>query len=591
MLQLKDAQKRFGSRTLLDGASFSITDVQKIALIGANGSGKSTLCRILIGDEELERGEIIRHRDLRTGYLRQHDPFREGESAWDFLQRDTGRPDWRCAEVAGKFEIKGPILEGPVQELSGGWQTRIKLAALLLHDPNFLVLDEPTNFLDLRTQLLLERFLHGFRGACLMVSHDRTFLGKTCTETLELSQGRLTQFAGDVDSYLEHKEKLRRHDEKVNRTIATKAKQLQRFIDKHRARPGTASQARSKAKQLERLRAGEIEIDAAESRARIRVPGVTARKGTALACEDLAVGYPDLTVASGIELDVEHGKRVVVVGDNGQGKTTFLRTIAGTLPPREGRFGWGFGCDVGYYSQLVYTDLPEDRTVMQYLTERTAPGTPTQAVRDLAGGFLFRGDEVEKSIEVLSGGERARLCLAGLLLGGHNILVLDEPGNHLDVDSVETLAKALLDYQGTVLFTSHDRHFMERVATDVLEVRDGRIAKYLGGYRAYLDGVRREIEEGVREAVRPGKPVRKKEKPGPREKARARERFELRKKAANLERKIGRLEKQRKKVNAAYLKATDPGESKKLHDELWALREELARLEETWLGMLEELGE
>src|SRR5687767_2322700 len=202
LLQIKDARKIYGDQVLLDGAEATITDESKVGFIGRNGAGKSTLLRILLGEEELDRGEVIRHPKLRLGYLRQHDPFLPDETSLQFLMRDSGQPDWKCGEVAGQFEIKGAYLEGPITKLSGGWQTRVKLAALLLHQPNLLLLDEPTNFLDLRTQILLEHFLRDFREACLIVSHDRAFLKATCGHTLDLARGKLTLYPGKIDDYI-----------------------------------------------------------------------------------------------------------------------------------------------------------------------------------------------------------------------------------------------------------------------------------------------------------------------------------------------------------------------------------------------------
>ncbi|MEM9657731.1 MAG: ATP-binding cassette domain-containing protein, partial [Planctomycetota bacterium] len=204
LLQLQDAFKRYGEQELLDGASCALSDEQKIGLIGRNGAGKSTLCRVLLGDEPLDDGEVVRSKRLRLGYLRQHDPFRDAETVMEFLIRDSDQPDWRCGEVAWQFQLPAAMLDAPVRSLSGGWQTRVKIAALLLHDPNLLILDEPTNFLDLRTQLLLEEFLREYRGGCLIVSHDRAFLKRTSDNTLELSRGKLTMFPGDVDAYLEN---------------------------------------------------------------------------------------------------------------------------------------------------------------------------------------------------------------------------------------------------------------------------------------------------------------------------------------------------------------------------------------------------
>ncbi|MEL7337182.1 MAG: ATP-binding cassette domain-containing protein, partial [Planctomycetota bacterium] len=253
LITLRGGHKRYGDQILLDDADVVIRENEKIGFVGRNGAGKSTLLRILIQQEEIDSGQIAYHHTLRVGYLRQHDPFQPGESAMDFLMRDSQQPDWKCGEMAGRFEIKGDYLFGPVASLSGGWQTRVKLAALLLHDPNLLVLDEPTNFLDLRTQILLEHFLRDFNRACLIVSHDRAFLKATCQQTLSLQRGKLTMFPGKIDAFLEFQEERREHDLRVNATVMAKQKQLQRFIDKNRANASTASQARSKAKQLERL--------------------------------------------------------------------------------------------------------------------------------------------------------------------------------------------------------------------------------------------------------------------------------------------------------------------------------------------------
>ena len=228
----------------------------------------------------------------------------------------------------------------------------------------------------------------------------------------------------------------------------------------------------------------------------IRAPQVDPRKGPAVRCKDLAIGYPDYEVARDIDVEIEHGSRAAIVGDNGQGKTTFLRTLVSSLQPMAGHVRWGYGCELGVYAQHVYTSVAPNQTVFEYLEYAAAPGTKTQAILDLAGSFLFRGEHVNKRIEVLSGGERARLCLAGILLGQCNILVLDEPGNHLDVETVEALAQALIDYQGTVIFTSHDRYFMQRVATCVIEVRNGRVLNYRGDYEAYVYSVNKEIDDG-----------------------------------------------------------------------------------------------
>jgi len=585
VLQLQDAHKRYGEQELLDGAGCALTDDQKVGLIGRNGAGKSTLCRVLLDEEELDAGEVVRSRKLRLGYLRQHDPFHDGETVLGFLRRDSGQPEWRCGEIAWQFQLPDAMLDQPVHDLSGGWQTRVKLAALLLHDPNLLILDEPTNFLDLRTQLLLEEFLRNFRGGCLIVSHDRSFLKRTCNHTLELSRGRLTLFSGDVEAYLENLAERREHDRRVNAATLAKRKQLETFITKNRANANTASQARSKTKQLERL--ALVDVQGEEGSVRFRFPDVQPRQGPALRIEQLAIGYPDLQVAQNIQVDVEHGSRVGVVGDNGQGKTTFLRTVCGSLDPLGGTLKWGFGCQVGVYAQHVYTTLPEKTTVEDYLHYQAASGTTIQQIKTVAGSFLFGGELIEKRIRVLSGGERARLVLAGLLLKKHNVLVLDEPGNHLDVETVEALADALLRYRGTVIFTSHDRHFMHRVATAVVEVRDGRVASYPASYDDYVYRVQKEVESGLRAEHT----VRGASKPTPTaaRKIGGREERELQKKLKSVERKIAKFDDGKKLLNEQLLAATDTKDAQQLHEQMTAIATEVGQLEEEWLEVFNAL--
>lgn len=587
LLQIRGAEKSYGDQVLLDDAEASIIDGVKVGFVGRNGAGKSTLLRVLLGEEELEKGEVIRNSNLQVGYLRQHDPFQPGESALDFLMRDSGQPDWKCGEVAGQFELKGTYLNGPVSALSGGWQTRVKLASLLLHDPNLLLLDEPTNFLDVRTQILLEHFLRGFNQAALIVSHDREFLQATCDHTLDLTRGKLTMYPGKIEAFLEFQEERRRHDEKVNATVQAKQKQLQKFIDKNRARASTASQARSKGKQLERLQTIEIADDLPT--ASIRAPIVNPRKGPAVRTVDLSIGYPDRTVAKDIAIEIEHGQRAAIVGDNGQGKTTLLRTLVRSLDPVGGEVRWGHHCEIGVYAQHVYGSLNPKQTVLEYLEYKAIPGTTNQMILTVAGSLLFRGDHVNKKISVLSGGERARLCMAGLLLGPYNILVLDEPGNHLDVETVESLADALLEYEGTVIFTSHDRHFMRRVATNIVEVRDGSAKNYGSDYDAYLYYVNNEIEEGERSRGGGASSNNKSKggksssaKPTAEDKAAERRR---QKELKSLERAVSSLDEQRRALNDQLMTTTDPDEALRLHNELKDVEMDLGEAEERWLEL------
>jgi ATP-binding cassette subfamily F protein 3 len=406
-------------------------------------------------------------------------------------------------------------------------------------------------------------------------------------------------FPGNVDAYLANVEERREHDRRVNATTLTKRRQLETFIAKNRAKASTASQAKNKAKQLDRLKL--IHIEGPESSVRFHFPDIEPRQGPAARTEHLAIGYPDHTVARDVHVEVEHGTRVGVVGDNGQGKTTFLRTLCGSLAPISGELTWGYGCQVGVYAQHVYTSLPEQKTVLEYLEYEAAPGTVTQQIKDVAGNLLFSGEMVEKRIRVLSGGERARLVLAGLLLQKNNVLVLDEPGNHLDVESVEALAEALERYQGTVVFTSHDRHFMHRVATCVIEVRAGRVASYPGSYDEYVYRVQNEIDTGLRalhasqeprvkspEPKTPGRPSSGR-RPSTLDPRPLRTDRDAQKKLKSVERKIARLDEEKRGISERLLTVTDAAEAQRLLQEQTDLAGQLTQLEEQWLELSAEL--
>lgn len=620
LLELRDVSKQYGNEILLDSVSEAFYEDRKVGLIGRNGAGKTTLARLLIGEEMPDSGTIFRHRELRLAYLRQDDTFQGDESLaslfgcvvegvnrvegvgkgrggdssssdhprssptlLSFLQEESGQPEWKCAEVAARFEFENEALCHPVDELSGGWRTRLKLTALLLREPNFLLLDEPTNFLDLRTQLLLESFLQSFRGGCLVISHDRAFLQAVTNHTLELSRGRLFSFPGNVEAYLEQKKIRQLWEERYNANVLARRRQLQAFIDKNRADARTASQARNKQKQLERLTL--IEVAEREETARLRLPEADPRKGTAFLCENLAIGYPGHLVARGISLDLPHGRKIVVVGDNGQGKTTFFATITGGIPPLQGTFQWTFGCRIGVYAQYVYAAIPSNLTVREYLLRMACPGTTTQRIQDVAGGFLFHGEAIEKPIAVLSGGERARVCLAGLCLQGHNVLVMDEPANHLDVETTEILAEALVSFRGMVLFTSHHRAFTERIAEDVLEVRDGRIRLFPGDYRAYCE----TMQECVAEKI-PSIPSNSKDRPEEtEEKTRSRERYRLQREAIAIERQIAKIQEEMDRIDSLMTKILEWEPLMELQQKRKKLERELAQAEETWLELQEQL--
>jgi len=391
-----------------------------------------------------------------------------------------------------------------------------------------------------------------------------------------------------VDAFLAFEQENRERLQRENAAIMAKRRHLEDFIARNKARASTAGLAQSKAKALEKLEVVEIAGD--EPTASIRAPRVEPRKGIVLRCRDLAIGYPERQIASNVQLELDHGSRAAVVGDNGQGKTTFLRTICDSLKPLAGDVKWGHGCKVGVYAQHVYSTLPERDTVIEYLHTK-GKGCKIQEILAVAGALLFRGSHTEKPISVLSGGERARLCLAGLLLSDYNVLILDEPGNHLDVDTVEALVDALKEYQGTVIFTSHDRHFTKQVATCMIEVRDGGVAMYPGKYDDYVYRVNKEIEEGEREAAAvrvklPPEVVKARQAARP---ATARGADDIRAEMAVLETTIADLDEKRNALDAKLSEPHEDDELQRLCDELAAVAEEHDAAEHKWLELEKEL--
>lgn len=495
LIHVENISKRYGATSILEDATVSVSEGQKIGVIGRNGAGKSTLCKIIIGHEEADRGAIHRNSALRLSYLEQHDSFHMDEKVIDFLVRYSGKEEWECGEVAAGFQLKNEILDAPISALAGGYRTRVKLAGMLLKDPNFLILDEPTNYLDLSTLILLENFLRDFRGGFMIVSHDREFLKRTCDHTLEVEQGMCALFPGGIEEYFEFKEEQLQQKMAYNKTIEKKKAQLQDFVDRFKAKASTASRAKSKMKQIEKLET--IEIAHPLSTVNIRIPQVEAKTGIALQCKDLSIGYPEKMIATGISMEVDRGKKVAILGDNGQGKTTFMRTLAEDLQVKDGSFRWGTNLKIAYYAQHVFSTLHPQDDIYTHLARSAADGVTGQDILDMAGAFLFKGDEVKKKVAVLSGGERARLVLAGLLLTKSQVLLLDEPTNHLDFETVEALAKSLKSFAGTIFFISHDRTFVNLIANQILEVKQGRVKKYPGTYEEYVYHLEVSAREGM----------------------------------------------------------------------------------------------
>lgn len=483
VLQLQEITKSFGNRRLFDAATVSIAEGQRIGVVGVNGSGKTTLLRMIIGQEPIDTGSAVIFPNVRLGYLEQHETFQENETVLSYIIRVSGRESWECAKMAGAFEIKHEALEKTFLSLSGGYQMRARLSAILVRDPDLLLLDEPTNYLDLQTVLLLEEVLKRFRGALLLVSHDREFLKNVCTHTLEIEHQKLTLYPGDIEAYFAIKEERLKETLRFNKKIQNQQKHLKSFIDRFRA--SKAVQAQSKLKQLEKLKT--IEIAHSLRTVRITIPAPPQKKAFALECKDLSVGYAEgRPVLSGVDFEINRGEHLAVVGENGMGKSTFLRTIAGDLAPLSGTFRWGHNLRVAFYAQHVPQMLPKHGTAGTYLSAAAGAAILPEDLLRMAGNFLFTKDDLDKPISILSGGERARLCLAAICLGRYDVLVLDEPTNHLDFDTVEALAEALEEFPGTVIFVSHSRTFVSQIATSILEIKDGRAIRYPYPYEIYV---------------------------------------------------------------------------------------------------------
>lgn len=486
--------RSFGARHLFEEATVTINDDQKIGVIGRNGAGKSTFFRMVLGEEHPDEGEIIIRKGAVIAHLEQHDPWSLDEGILDFMIRHTEAEHWQCARTLARFGFREDQMEEPIEAFSGGYRMRIKLACMLVREPDFLMLDEPTNYLDLNTQLILEEFLNTFRGGYMVISHDREFIKRTTDNTLEVADGGLFLFPGPLEDYFEFvaEEKARKAREAKN--VEARRKHLQAFVDRFGAKASKATQAQSRVKQLEKLK--PIEIKNKISNVRMKVPDVAISRGLILTTENLNCGYGDISILENVEMKIPAGEKFAIVGENGQGKTTFLKTLAGELPVISGSYRWTPEKKIGYYAQHVNETLRDNETVMEALTRFAPPNTAKQELLAMAGSFLFRDEELKKKVKVLSGGERSRLIIAGLLLGRYDVLMLDEPTNHLDFETVEALGDGLARYQGTVFFVSHDRTFVKTLATSILEVQSGEVRNYPGTYDDYVYALEASFHEG-----------------------------------------------------------------------------------------------
>ncbi|MCO5142535.1 MAG: ATP-binding cassette domain-containing protein [Oligoflexia bacterium] len=493
LLQLKEGKKSFGSKLLFDNATCSINLGEHVGLIGPNGAGKTTFFRVILGEENLDSGEIIQSRDLRIGYLSQHDEWMPDETVESFLTRFSRIPLWELKSIGRSLYLFEEVYTSKITDLSGGYRMRVKLLGLLGQEPNLMLLDEPTNYLDLETTLVLEEFLQNFKYSFILISHDREFLRKTTDHILEIEEGEFTKYPGNLDDYFEQKELLRQQLESKAMSVSNKRKEILDFVARFGAKATKARQAQSRLKQLEKLE--DVNIKPIPRTSAIRIPEPEKTGKVVVQFKDVQLGYNSKIILRNLNLEILRSDHVAVVGFNGAGKSTFLKAIAGSLSPQKGTIEFGMGVQFGYYSQHVVEQVGTIGTIYEALEASADVSITRQQILDLAGALLFSGDDLYKPLKILSGGEKARVAIGQILLRKKPVLVLDEPTNHLDFQTVETLVNALSLYEGTVIVVSHDRSFIKRVGRKILEVDNGNISLYMGNYEEYLWSVSKRIIE------------------------------------------------------------------------------------------------
>ncbi|VNC43726.1 ABC transporter ATP-binding protein [Streptococcus pneumoniae] len=528
ILQANKIERSFAGGVLFDNINLQVDERDRIALVGKNGAGKSTLLKILVGEEEPTSGEINKKKDISLSYLAQDSRFESENTIYDEMLHvfgDLRRTDKQLRQMelemgeksgedldklmsdydrlsenfrqAGGFTYEADIraiLNGfkfdesmwqmKIAELSGGQNTRLALAKMLLEKPNLLVLDEPTNHLDIETISWLENYLVNYSGALIIVSHDRYFLDKVATITLDLTKHSLDRYVGNYSRFVELKEQKlvteAKNYEKQQKEIAA----LEDFVNRNLVRASTTKRAQSRRKQLEKMERLD-KPEAGKKAANMTFQSEKTSGNVVLTVENTAIGYDGEVLSQPINLDLRKMNAVAIVGPNGIGKSTFIKSIVDQIPFIKGEKRFGANVEVGYYDQ-TQSKLTPSNTVLDELWNDFKL-TPEVEIRNRLGAFLFSGDDVKKSVGMLSGGEKARLLLAKLSMENNNFLILDEPTNHLDIDSKEVLENALIDFDGTLLFVSHDRYFINRVATHVLELSENGSTLYLGDYDYYVE--------------------------------------------------------------------------------------------------------
>lgn len=523
--QAQDLEQRFGGNTIFSNISFSVPDNARIGLVGPNGAGKTTLLKIMTGQQEPTSGQFTINKGLKVGYIAQENALDEDKTIWDEMltvfdnlieknKRITKMQEQiaehpededllkRYDQLAYDFEQEGgftyqaeikSILNGfnfkentwqkVIGTLSGGEKTRLAFVKLLLQKPPVLLLDEPTNYLDLDTLDWLEAFLKNYQGAIITVSHDQYFLDHLANQIFELNFGKLTTFKGNYSQYVKERELMDNQQEAAYEKQQEKIKKEEEFIQKNLVRASTTKRAQSRRKALDKME--RIKPPKHKQKVRINFTSDRPSGKEVLIAKDLTIGYPDKTMVSDIDFQVNKNDRVAIIGPNGIGKSTLLKTIMKKLEPKDGSIKYGASLDIGYYDQELQS-LDPSKTVLDTIWDRHKT-MPEKDVRSILASFLFTAEDIDKTVGQLSGGQKARLTLTVLSLEKDNFLLMDEPTNHLDIEAKEVLEQALDNYDGTLLFVSHDRYFINELANKIISVRDGHAKIYNGNYSYYLD--------------------------------------------------------------------------------------------------------
>lgn len=619
-------EQRFGAAPIFSKVNFSIENNARIGLVGPNGAGKTTLLKIMTGRQEASQGEFTVNKGIELGYIAQEHDFDEEKSIWEEmltvfqplidqgqqleklqyaiadhpededLLRRLDQAQYNFEQAGGytyQAEIKS-MLNGfnfpeatwnkQIASLSGGEKTRLSFVKLLLKKPPLLLLDEPTNYLDLDTLDWLEAFLKNYPGAILTVSHDQYFLDHLATQIFELQHGELTVFKGNYSQYLAQRELRDQQQEAAYEKQQEEIKREEEFIQKNIVRASTTKQAQSRRKALEKM---EL-VDPPKHKSKVRIKFDSARPSgkEVLILKDLAVGYPDKTMLKDISFQINKGDRVAIIGQNGIGKSTLLKTVMKQLPVKSGTIKYGASLDIGYYDQELQ-GIDYSKTVIDTIWDRHKDMNEKD-IRSILASFLFTAKDIDKQVSQLSGGQRARLTLTVLSMEHNNFLLMDEPTNHLDLDAKEVLEKALADYDGTLLFVSHDRYFINELANKIVVAKDGQAKIYEGNYTYYLNEKAKE-EAAAQETAAQEAPVVKAVSESKfsyqEQKKRDSEKRKLERQVAQAEKDLEELEAKEQEIQEAMADpaiAADFSKLGPLQEDLTAVQEKISQVSQAW---------